>query len=62
MKVSVLMGGTSAERDVSLKTGKAVLKACLELGHETIPVDFKGKCILSSSISYGFYCKVHTFQ
>jgi len=42
MKVSVLMGGTSAERDVSLKTGKAVLKACLDLGYETIPVDFSG--------------------
>ena len=42
MKVSVLMGGTSAERGVSLKTGKAVISACLELGHETKPVDFKG--------------------
>ena len=42
MKVSVLMGGTSAERGVSLKTGKAVTNACLELGYETTPVDFKG--------------------
>ena len=42
MKVSVLMGGTSAEREVSLKTGKAVLKACLDLGHEAIPVVFSG--------------------
>ena len=40
MKVSVLMGGASAERDVSLKTGKAVIKACEELGYNTIPVDF----------------------
>ena len=42
MKVSVLMGGTSAEREVSLKTGKAVIKACLELGYETTPVNFNG--------------------
>ena len=42
MKVSVLMGGTSAERDVSLNTGNAVTNACLELGHETIPVEFNG--------------------
>ena len=28
MKVAVILGGTSFERDVSLKTGKAVVKAC----------------------------------
>ena len=43
MKVSVLMGGTSAERGVSLKTGKAVMNACLELGYEVTTVDFNGK-------------------
>ena len=42
MKVSVLLGGTSAERDVSLKTGKAVLNACLELGLDAYSVDFVG--------------------
>ena len=40
MKVSILMGGASAERDVSLKTGEAVIKACEELGYIPIPVDF----------------------
>ena len=30
MKVAVIYGGSSAERDVSIKTGEAVLKACLE--------------------------------
>ena len=34
------MGGSSAEREVSIKTGRAVIKACEELGHEVIPVDF----------------------
>ena len=40
MKVSVLMGGTSAERDVSLKTGMAVIKACIDLGYTTRPIEF----------------------
>ena len=34
------MGGSSAEREVSIKTGRAVIKACQELGHKVIPVDF----------------------
>ena len=40
MKISVLMGGSSAEREVSIKTGRAVIRACEELGHKAIPVDF----------------------
>ena len=36
------MGGTSAERDVSLKSGEAVANACLELGYEAVIVDFNG--------------------
>ncbi len=40
MKVSVLMGGSSAERNVSIKTGRAVIKACDELGHKAIPIEF----------------------
>tara|TARA_Y100000748_G_scaffold303092_1_gene307227 strand:- start:233 stop:1117 length:885 start_codon:yes stop_codon:yes gene_type:complete len=40
MKISVLMGGSSAERKVSIKTGRAVIRACEELGHQAIPVDF----------------------
>lgn len=33
------MGGKSAEREISLKSGQAVLKALQELGHEAIPLD-----------------------
>ena len=40
MIVSVLMGGSSAEREVSIKTGNAVLNACEELGYKTLSVDF----------------------
>jgi len=39
LKIAVLMGGKSSEREVSLKTGKAVSKALRELGHEVIELD-----------------------
>tara|TARA_B100001123_G_C15247235_1_gene1001404 strand:+ start:615 stop:1496 length:882 start_codon:yes stop_codon:yes gene_type:complete len=40
MKVSVLMGGASAEREVSIKTGSAVIKACKQLGYTATPIEF----------------------
>ncbi len=39
MKVAVLMGGMSAEREVSLNTGTAVAGALRELGHSVVEVD-----------------------
>ena len=30
MKIAIIYGGPSLEKDVSIKTGQAVLKACLE--------------------------------
>ncbi len=38
-RVAVLMGGTSAEREVSLRSGAAVSKALREIGYEVIDVD-----------------------
>lgn len=38
-KVAVLMGGTSAEREVSLNSGNAVYQALLEAGVDAIQVD-----------------------
>lgn len=40
MKVAVIMGGSSAEKDVSIKTGEAVVKACLANGFEVYPIVF----------------------
>ena len=40
MKVVVLSGGASGEREVSLRSGNAVLGALLSLGHEAEIVDF----------------------
>jgi len=39
VKVAVLMGGTSVERQVSLATGRAVLEALRDRGHEAYAVD-----------------------
>lgn len=39
MRVALLKGGMSAERDVSLSSGAAVEKALLALGHEVVCVD-----------------------
>jgi D-alanine-D-alanine ligase len=39
MKIAVLMGGTSAERDVSLASGAGVVAGLKEAGYEVIPID-----------------------
>jgi len=39
MRVAVLFGGTSAERDVSIASGGQVVKALREAGHEVVPID-----------------------
>lgn len=38
-KIGVLMGGMSAEREVSLKSGAAVHKALLALGYDAVDID-----------------------
>ena len=40
-KIAVLLGGTSAERGVSLNSGKAVLEALLSQGYDAHPIDPK---------------------
>lgn len=40
MRVAVIMGGSSAEKDVSIKTGEAVVRACLANGFEVYPIVF----------------------
>jgi hypothetical protein len=39
MKIGVLFGGTSDERDVSIASGSAVVKALREAGHTVVAVD-----------------------
>ena len=41
MKIGVLMGGNSSEREVSLSSGKAIVNACKKLEHEVKEFDLK---------------------
>jgi D-alanine-D-alanine ligase len=38
-RIAVMMGGLSREREISLKTGKAILKALTEKGYTATPID-----------------------
>lgn len=40
-KIGVLLGGLSAERDISLKTGNASLRALQQLGYDAVAIDVK---------------------
>ncbi|WP_227766398.1 D-alanine--D-alanine ligase [Zhaonella formicivorans] len=44
-KVAVLLGGRSAERQVSLKTGEAVYQALLSKGYEALKIDATGPIV-----------------
>lgn len=39
MRIAVLMGGTSSERDVSLASGLRITAALRKKGHEVVPID-----------------------
>jgi D-alanine-D-alanine ligase len=39
LRIAVLLGGVSVERDVSFASGRGVVNALREAGHEVIPVD-----------------------
>jgi D-alanine-D-alanine ligase len=41
-KIGVLLGGLSSEREVSLRTGEAVIEALRERGHEVVPIYVDG--------------------
>ncbi|WP_369404883.1 D-alanine--D-alanine ligase family protein [Piscibacillus salipiscarius] len=43
MNIAVLYGGTSKEREVSLSTGKGIIQALKQLGHDVIGIDFNPK-------------------
>ena len=46
-KVAVLMGGPSAEREISLLSGNAVLKALVDMGVDAIGLDVSDASVLS---------------
>ena len=44
-KVAVVMGGSSAERDISRQTGAGVLRALGSLGYDATPIDYDERFI-----------------
>lgn len=42
MKIGVLYGGTSSEREVSLSSGKGIIEALKKKNHDVTGIDFKG--------------------
>jgi D-alanine-D-alanine ligase len=61
-KIAVLMGGPGSERDVSLATGRGVVKALRSLGSEVSEVDVKGADFdLPSGIELAFLTIHGTF-
>ena len=45
VRVAVVMGGPSAEREVSIDSGQAVMRALAALGHESQSLDFDGRFV-----------------
>lgn len=45
MRVAVILGGNSPEREVSLHTGKNIIAALEEKGHQTIPLDLNDRLV-----------------
>ncbi len=59
MRVGVIMGGTSSERDVSLRSGRAVAAALRENGHEVVSIEVRSErdlagCLLDSRLDAAF--------
>ena len=44
-KVAVVMGGSSAEREISIKTGSGVMRALQSLGYEAQSLDYDERFI-----------------
>lgn len=49
MKIAVLTGGSSAERDVAIASGREIARALRAKGHEVIAIDAAGGTLLDSS-------------
>ena len=51
MKIAVLMGGRSSEREISLRTGSGVAQALRNLGHDVAAVDAANGRLLPAMVS-----------
>lgn len=50
MKIAVFMGGISSEREVSLRTGKAILESLIRQGYDAYEVDLNEDNLLTAFI------------
>lgn len=50
MKIAVFMGGISSEREISLKTGKAILESLIRQGYDAYGVTLTKENLLSAFI------------
>ncbi|WP_319371455.1 D-alanine--D-alanine ligase [uncultured Ilyobacter sp.] len=48
MKIAVFMGGVSSEREVSLRTGKAILESLIRQGYDAYGVDLREDNLLTA--------------
>lgn len=48
MKIAVFMGGVSSERDVSLRTGKAILESLVRQGYDAYGIDLREDNLLTA--------------
>ena len=58
-RIGVLMGGLSAEREVSLKSGSAVHKALLDRGYNAVAIDVTrevARVLVQESVEIAFIC------
>jgi D-alanine-D-alanine ligase len=58
-KIAVLMGGLSAEREVSLESGAAVHKALLDRGYDAVAIDMDrnlANVLATESVQIAFIC------
>ena len=62
-KIAVLYGGSSAEREVSIQSGKGVHNAICDLGYESDLIDFKDLNNLNELKMYDFiFIALHGFE
>ena len=62
-KIAVLYGGTSLERDISIKSGEAVYRSILDLGYKSNLIDFKELSSVHILKKYDFiFIALHGFE
>ncbi|MFA7068719.1 MAG: D-alanine--D-alanine ligase, partial [Acidaminococcaceae bacterium] len=52
-RVAVVMGGPSAEREISFMTGNAIVQGLREKGYDVVPIDLEPANLTQQLISSG---------